>query len=378
MAVIKCPECGHQVSDRAHTCPSCGVEIEGKITKCDNCGAVYFKEDGECPECHALNGSVSQKKVNVIVETPKRKVVVEKQENEVEEPVEKKKSYTSIVVSALIAIILCGICIYFYTDANNKKEMDAYEYAMISSDPQILEDYLLNYQDAPKEHRDSIEAHLQMLKLGDTEWNNAVVSGSKAALQTYIDSHPNSMHLVEARHLIDSIDWAKAQNDVDALSAYIEQHAQGEHIDEALILMKKADAIKVSDVDMQMITHIFDSFFTALTQQDETLLTQTLNSLMNNFIGKSNATKNDAISWMHRMYKEDITNMQWRINNDYKISKKAIEDAEGEFEYNVDFSVDQKIDRTDQTKDTFVTYKIKAKVTPQMKITEYNMTRINN
>lgn len=378
MAVIKCPECGHQVSDRAHTCPSCGVEIEGKITTCANCGAVYFKEDGECPECHASNGAIPQKKESIVIETPNRKVVVEKQETEIEEPVEKKKNYTSIIVSALIAIILCGICIYYYTNANQEKENEAYEYAMISSDPQVLEDYLLNYTDAPQEHRDSIEAHLQILKLGDTEWNNAVVSGSRAELQHYIDTHPNSMHLSEARHLVDSIDWSKAEKDVEALALYIEQHPLGEHIDEAQIMMKKADALKVSDVDKEMVTEIFYDFFRALSLQDETLLTQSLNSLMDNFIGKSNATKNDAISWMHRMYKEDITKMDWRINDDFKITKKAIEGAENEFEYGVDFSVDQKIDRTDQTKDTFVTYKIKAKVTPQMKITEYNMTRINN
>ncbi|RFF30584.1 zinc-ribbon domain-containing protein [Wenzhouxiangella sediminis] len=27
MALIDCPECGHQVSDKASTCPSCGVGI---------------------------------------------------------------------------------------------------------------------------------------------------------------------------------------------------------------------------------------------------------------------------------------------------------------------------------------------------------------
>ena len=31
MAIIKCPECGHPVSDKAPTCPNCGVEIAGKV-----------------------------------------------------------------------------------------------------------------------------------------------------------------------------------------------------------------------------------------------------------------------------------------------------------------------------------------------------------
>ena len=52
MAVIKCPECGHQTSEKATVCPSCGVEIAGKIVKCANCGEVFFKEDGLCPHCY--------------------------------------------------------------------------------------------------------------------------------------------------------------------------------------------------------------------------------------------------------------------------------------------------------------------------------------
>ena len=52
MGVIKCPECGHQTSEKAAICPSCGVEIAGKIVKCTNCGEVFFKEDGLCPHCY--------------------------------------------------------------------------------------------------------------------------------------------------------------------------------------------------------------------------------------------------------------------------------------------------------------------------------------
>ena len=42
MAIIKCPECGHQTSDKAPVCPNCGVEIAGKIIKCPYCGEIYL------------------------------------------------------------------------------------------------------------------------------------------------------------------------------------------------------------------------------------------------------------------------------------------------------------------------------------------------
>ena len=53
MAIIKCPECGHQISEKATNCPSCGVEIAGKIVRCDHCGEVYFNDEILCPNCHA-------------------------------------------------------------------------------------------------------------------------------------------------------------------------------------------------------------------------------------------------------------------------------------------------------------------------------------
>lgn len=55
MAIIKCPECGHQVSDKALTCPECGVEIKGKVTVCKNCNNSYFIDLKECPVCHYKN-----------------------------------------------------------------------------------------------------------------------------------------------------------------------------------------------------------------------------------------------------------------------------------------------------------------------------------
>ncbi len=52
MAIIKCPECGHQISEKATVCPICGIGIAGKVIRCAYCGEVYLKADGLCPNCH--------------------------------------------------------------------------------------------------------------------------------------------------------------------------------------------------------------------------------------------------------------------------------------------------------------------------------------
>ncbi len=39
MSLIKCTECGNEVSDKAANCPHCGAPIDTKI-HCPNCGST--------------------------------------------------------------------------------------------------------------------------------------------------------------------------------------------------------------------------------------------------------------------------------------------------------------------------------------------------
>lgn len=50
MALIKCKECGHEVSDRASACPNCGCPIE-KGNCCIECGQPIPDGVNECPNC---------------------------------------------------------------------------------------------------------------------------------------------------------------------------------------------------------------------------------------------------------------------------------------------------------------------------------------
>ena len=50
MALIKCSECGHEVSDKALTCPNCGCPIEKGLV-CSECGSRLETNDRICPNC---------------------------------------------------------------------------------------------------------------------------------------------------------------------------------------------------------------------------------------------------------------------------------------------------------------------------------------
>lgn len=373
MAIIKCPECGHQVSDQAKTCPSCGIEIAGKITKCPECGDVVFNDSDECPNCHhPLN--IPEVKPQPV--TPRPEVTAEQETSPAKGGM--KRTYVVLIVSFVVALLAVFVSLYFYKTTQDKNEMDAYENAMASSEPAVLQNFLDVYTGAPQEHRDSIAAHLEQLRKVDTEWDNAVRSGSKTALERYIQLHPGSIHVTEARLKIDSLDWlaATAADTPEAYQAYIDGHLDnGLHLDEARIMFEKSDARRVTDDDRQMISSLFGNYFTALANNEEASLTETLSGVLGSFLHKENATKTDVMTYMKKLHApDDITGMTFSLNNDWKIEKTDVGD--GRYKYTVTFSVDHRITRNDTSKETFSTYNVVAGVSPEHKISDLNMKKI--
>ncbi len=242
--IIKCPECGHQVSDRARVCPSCGIDIAGKLTRCPDCGAYIFKDDHECPNCHCVINASAVPVVSVPVgvkqEAENGLVPQESQEvSSAQEPEQPKKSHkgwwSAFIVALVLAMMIVFIGIYFMQKTQKENEQRSYENAMMSREPAVLQNYLDMYIDAPVAHRDTIKVHLEALKKVDRDWDNARISESKKTLQLFIERNPENIHVREAQLLIDSLDFlaAKRLNSMDGFKKYMEEHAQGYYYDEA-------------------------------------------------------------------------------------------------------------------------------------------------
>jgi len=168
MAIIKCPECGHQISDKAETCPVCGVRISGNIVKCPHCGNVYLKGQALCPVCHQSPNSTSSN----VATTNTEKATTEADKTSKTSGTEKKKSIKNKIIAIIIAVVVILAGGLWYANSMNSlhgDEQTAYLNAMQSSDPAVLQDYLDSFKDAPQEHIDSIQAHLDMLRQNDSE-----------------------------------------------------------------------------------------------------------------------------------------------------------------------------------------------------------------
>ena len=174
--LIHCPECNHEVSDKAATCPNCGIQIAGN------------------PDINASH-------------TPKRR----KSQGDASSAAKKSNRWTIIFFCFLFLIaVAAGGSYYLYSQMQLHDELEAYEHAIESHNPDELQRYLTHYGTAPREHRDSVKAMLQQLR--DNERNREE--------QEHLDA-------------IDSIDYALARqlNTIEAYEKYMREHPMSKNIE---------------------------------------------------------------------------------------------------------------------------------------------------
>lgn len=78
MALISCPSCGKEISDKALTCPGCGYNLSDlhkeekpKPVICEECGAEIPENAAVCPNCGCPISTVMQKKnSDTIIKVP--------------------------------------------------------------------------------------------------------------------------------------------------------------------------------------------------------------------------------------------------------------------------------------------------------------------
>jgi len=382
--MIKCPECGHDVSDKAPLCPHCGVEIAGKVgtseqatnaSRADNQAKMQSPNSanggGKNSQISSENGYNGGKNGRNGGDTSNRSGGKSSRGGG-----RNNKSWIAITVLIIAVIAACGVGFYLY-DRSNKadKELAEYNFAITSNDTTVLNHYLSTYQDAPIEHIDNIRQRVIELQRTDKAWTNAVVMGTKSALKKYLEENPNSTHRDEALHKIDSIDWvlAKEKNSITSYESYMSERPDGEYYDEASEALRQLNTNTVQPEEEMFIDKLFKRFYQSINQRDEVALTETVGNVLTSFLGKSNATSADVLTFMHKIYKEDMTLMNWHISSSYNIKKKEIGDQQ--YEYSVEFSTAQDIEYTDKTPSKN-NYRVKAKVSPEGKIIEYSMTKL--
>lgn len=377
MSLIFCPECGRQISDKAEACPNCGFPVQKLYSKANdnpqNSAAQSANIQQPTPASQQYtaqgNGNDTQP------QQPTRE--------QSDAPRPKKKSHWTLIVGFGIALTICGVGYYYYNDARSQQEMDDYVLAMQSDDQLVMESYLLRYQDAPAEHRDSVTQRIASFKQLDNDWTNAQASGSRNLLMDYVKTHPDSPHKGTALNMIDSIDYSIAKRqyqtsngNLNAIKQYLQAHPDGRYASEAQGFIEEYEATNVSSEDLAAARSVCKKFFQAINSKNEPKLLETVATTLSSFLNRSGASSSDVVTFMNKLYKEDITNMNWHILDDFKAEKVKGED--GKYTLQVQFGAEQKIERTDASKENYGRYIISAEVSPEGLISKFNMKKVES
>ena len=105
MALIKCPYCDSEISDKATKCPKCGNELsdsKGLSEICEECGKEIPRNATECPYCGCPRND-SPQKVEVTA-------------------VSMSKPNKKIIIIALVAVVVICIGVFIANSIRDKQE----------------------------------------------------------------------------------------------------------------------------------------------------------------------------------------------------------------------------------------------------------------
>lgn len=128
MAMISCPNCGKQISDRAKACPGCGyvlhkkeeaIEEQPKKIFCEECGTEITPDMEVCPNCGCpieKSGTESTDKEPSDVQAVEvRKINIQVDESG-------KQKVKKIGVIAILAIVALVVALFGYRAYQTQKE----------------------------------------------------------------------------------------------------------------------------------------------------------------------------------------------------------------------------------------------------------------
>jgi len=383
MSLIKCPECGREVSDRARTCPHCGVDIAGQITTCPHCGEVVFIDDETCPYCHknTQSGFVSSENrrtpvtaIAADVDTTSSAIVPKNPK-----PKKKKRGLTLYVVALVIALVLVSLGLFFYQYTQQQNELRAYNNALMSNDTAVLDNFLAVYPNASQEHRDSIHTRLIMLNKTEFEWTDCLDDSTSVNYKSFIKNHPDNIHVTEAVLKIDSLDYVATTkiNTAEAYQAYLDAHPDGYYIDEALLRFEQMNALRLKPEERESIATVINRLVEALAADDKATLSSILTPPVSTFMGQA-PTVDDYLSQWHKQLDGDVTSVRLALSDDWEIEKVLPTQSDASITYSVSVSVTERLERTDASLQRVVPMRLSAVLSPDFHVQSLKLRKVRN
>ncbi len=399
MSLIKCPECGHDVSSEAANCPNCGYpmakkgnndvqpeasssvqsELNTRYTKVlKDLNAKRFKSAfaeidaliKEYPNSHSfteLREQVVREFVKSCVEDSDiclkdknykdaKTIAQMGLQHDPSNPyllnvinrVRRRKAFKRNAWLVLLLLILGGAAYAYYNlkvpDYNSEKEEEAWNLVMkyrneFDADrlEDALDDYISDFSSGL--HSSEAKSMYENLVREKAAWNAAVRQNNAQAMHDFMDMFSNGFYHKTAYVKLDSLAFleAKNKNTKEAIDYYIDTYSDGKYIEQAMAISEKLNNGNLTKQEREDIKTVLDNHFQALTDDDEALLRTTLGKTVNSYLGKMDLTIDDMVDYMHSLSEENGGDGGfYTVHN---IDIKKFDDPGAPVIYNVQFNL---------------------------------------
>lgn len=299
------------------------------------------------------------------------------QNNVPPQPQPKKSSWKriTIIVAIVIAVLGIGGGIAYYFFNKSMAEEQAFENLKGSYVIKDYEDYLSKYPDG--ENARKVEKRLGELKQLQAAWSLIEHSSNTQDFASFKSQFNDGHYDVLCDNKIDSLDWVRtlSANTIEAYQLYLSNHPKGRYVQMAQTAMVQAEQDNISIEVEENIYISLVNFYSAFERNDGKEMCSYITPVMDNFLGKSQATKGDVLTLVENMFTPSIEECSFSLGRDFKVER--IKNGNQPNGYKVTFSIDQHIKRSDAGK-TFGSYIGEATFNEQFMMSSLMMREISS
>lgn len=319
MAIIRCPECNHEVSDRATACPNCGFPIS------------------EAAKQNSTNQSAS----NPTTQTgqPQAGPNAPQQPN-------KTRATSTITIISLLIVALAGAAVWylFFRGGSDEDERIAYETIIryeqedkLDSLEEALNDYFDLYN-SDAYHYSQLKELNDRFSTERADWSAFNKVASAEAIHQFLDQHPDGFFRNRANDVLDSLSFAEAlkADTKEAYEQYINQFGDGKYVRQAENKINDLDHKELTAEETIDVKNALKNHFDALADNDKVAISMTLAHKISSYIGKNDATEQDIFDYMDHIH-QSSRNLVFVVKNAH-VSKV---EAAGKTMYNVHFALEE-------------------------------------
>jgi outer membrane protein assembly factor BamD (BamD/ComL family) len=362
MAIIKCPECGHEVSDQAPRCPFCGVEIENNIITCPDCGKVLLKKDKTCPNCGCVIAPTATPEAKKSATSYRSYPNSKYPETKVSEHKNHNMVWIVLAIVIILGLIVGGYSIYQHQ--NQKEGMEqAYQALQNDTETADYEDFLQKYPQSP--YIKDVTDRMNQLKAIQNKWTEISLSSSKSDFVQFMNQFPNSAYENACKQKIDSLDWVDASTENSAISyqRYIDEHPNGKYASEAQMGKENIDKMTVSYSDKSAVHDAITRYFEALTNNDNDALGAVVSDKM----------YDQSVSFMQKLHNGN-QQVSFTVNGSVNVTKAP--NPTTEFIFVAKYRMKRTV-TSNAGEVTNVSYNAISTVSPDMRIVSTKMQKID-